>query len=111
MDAQTLQANKAFGHPVVLSIRARATWHKVQSQNFLNNSPKSMHQHEKEAQELEKTATFIEREAMARVGLITGKFTAVCTGFRKESGRYIQVQNAQGWRNFWSEAEQVDAEN
>lgn len=111
MDALTLQANNAFRHPVVLGLRARAEWHKMQSQDFLNKSVNTMHQHEKEAQELEKTAAYFERDAMARAGLAAGEFTAVCTGFSKESGRYIQVQNAQGWKNFWSEREAVNEEN
>lgn len=110
MNRQQLETNKAFGgHSVVLGILATAKWHRRQSQDFLNKRVNSMYQHEKQAIELEKTAAFLERDATARAGLSTGEFTAVCTGFCKESGRYIQVQNAQGWKHFWSEGEPSNA--
>lgn len=110
MNMQQLETNKAFGgHPVVIGILSAASWQRKQSQDFLNKSLNSMCQHEKQAIELEKTAAFLERDATARAGLSTGEFTAVCSGFCNQSGRYIQVQNAQGWKRFWSEGEVANA--
>jgi len=42
----------------------RAQWHRAQSRDFLNNSSASMHQHEKDAERLEKQAAELTREAM-----------------------------------------------
>jgi hypothetical protein len=42
----------------------RAQWHRAQSRDFLNNSVSSMHQHEQDAERLEKQAEQLTREAM-----------------------------------------------
>jgi hypothetical protein len=42
----------------------RAQWHRAQSRDFLNNSSASMHQHEKDAERLEKQAAELTREAV-----------------------------------------------
>lgn len=42
----------------------RAQWHRAQSRDFLNNSVQSMHQHEKEADDLERRASQLTREEM-----------------------------------------------
>lgn len=41
----------------------RAKWHRAQSRDFLNNSCASMRQHEREAEDLERRAAELMKEA------------------------------------------------
>lgn len=44
------------------SLRQRARWHREQAEDYLNNSPSAMHQHEQAADKLEEAAELLEQE-------------------------------------------------
>lgn len=44
------------------SLRQRATWHREQSEDYLNNSTAAMRQHELAAEALEEQAAQLEKE-------------------------------------------------
>lgn len=101
----------ASQHPTVLGLRCKAYWHRKQSENFLVHSVQAMHQHEKDADHHEATATSLEMEMVAKAGVTAGEWKCYLTGFSKEIGRYIQVQTSQGWSPdyFWCQHPQKAA--
>lgn len=48
---------------IAAALWIRAQWHRAQSRDFLNNSSASMSQHEREAEDLERRAAELMKEA------------------------------------------------